>query len=141
MSLYEIVDKLLKIAERQPNINYVGEGDIMDINGFPDTKYSLFYITQTRHNLNEDTITYNLILYYVDRIFQDKSNTLSVQSNGIQVLHNIINIFNQENSDVQIEDNLTFNTFTHKFTDYCAGCWLDISITVNNDLGVCGYGF
>jgi hypothetical protein len=129
----------MKIAKQQPNINYVGEGDIFSLNSLPDIDYSVFFVTQTNHSLGEDTITYNLVLYYIDRLLQDKSNELEVQSSAILMLNNIINIFNQLNPDAQINYDVDFNTFTHKFTDFCAGVFCNISITIDNEVGVCGY--
>jgi hypothetical protein len=50
MTLVEIVKILLDIAKQQPNINYVGEGDIYTLNSLPNIDYSVFYITQNAHN-------------------------------------------------------------------------------------------
>ena len=141
MTLKDIIHELEYIAKCQPNINYVGNGDIYVLNSLPDITYSVFFITQTNHSQSEDTITYNLVLYYIDRIFQDNSNALEVQSNAIIEIGNIINIFNENNPSCQIDYDIVYNTFYHKFQDYCAGVWANVKITTNNELGVCGYGF
>ena len=93
MTLYEIVNEFLNIAKQQPNINYTGEGDIYQLNSLPNIDYSVFYVTQTNHSQNENTVSYTLTLYYIDRLLQDASNRLQIQSQGILVLNNIINIF------------------------------------------------
>lgn len=139
MTLVDIVKEFENIASKQPNINHVGNGDIYTLNSLPNIDYSVFFVTQTNHQQSENTITYNLVLYYIDRLFQDNSNTLEVQSTAILMLGNIINIFNQLNPDAQIDYDVNYTTFTHKFNDYCAGAWADITITTDNELGICGY--
>lgn len=136
MTLYNIVEKLKNIAITKPNINYVGEGDIYDLNSLPNIDYGVFYITQSNHSQSQDTTTYNLTLYYIDRIFQDKSNTLNVQSTGIQVLTTIVNTF-EYSTEVVVNYDMDYTTFTHKFSDLCAGVYCNLSISVDNELGIC----
>lgn len=138
MTLYEIVNKLKDIAKKQPNINYVGEGDIYTLNSLPNIDYSVFFVTQTTHRQRENTLVYTLYLYYIDRLFTDECNTLDVQSNGIVALENIINtLYNGE--DITIDGEITYNTFTHRFADACAGVYATVNIVVDNNLGICSY--
>lgn len=139
MSLYEIVKSLQEIAKQQPNINYVGEGDIYILNTQPNIDYSVFFITQTNHSQYENTIEYKLTLFYVDRLMTDESNRLKIQSEGIMMLGNIINIFNQKYPDVEVEYNVNHTTFLQKFADSCAGVFADVTIIADNNIGVCGY--
>lgn len=139
MTLYEIVKSLQEIAQKQPNINYVGEGDIYILNSKTNIDYSVFFITQTNHAQYENTIEYNLTLFYVDRLMTDESNRLKIQSEGIMMLGNIINIFNQKYPDVEIEYTINHTTFLHKFADSCAGVFANVKIIADNNIGVCGY--
>lgn len=136
MTLIEIVKAFEKIAKKIPNINYIGEGDIFSLNSLPNIDYSVFFITQYEHQQMENTMVYNLVLYYIDRV---DDNTLAVQSNGILTLNNIINHFEQEYSDIEVDYDINYTTFTHKFTDDCAGVYCNVKITADADLGICGY--
>lgn len=138
MTLLKIVNDILEVGRRQPNINYVGNGDVYTLNSMSNVEYGVFYVTQSNHSISEDTVTYNLTLYYIDRVLNDKSNTLQVQSQGILVLNNIINQYNQI-ADVEIDYNINFTTFTHKFVDDCAGVFCNVKITTNNEIGICNY--
>lgn len=138
MTLKECINKFLKIAKKQPNINFVGEGDIYSLNSLPNLEYSVFFITQQQHNQSEDVISYNLILYYVDRLTETGDNTLDIQSNGIIMLSNIINTFINEN-DADISYDITYQTFTHKFSDACAGVYANVKIDVANNIGLCNF--
>ncbi len=139
MTLTEIVKTLLDIAKNQPNINYVGEGDIYNLNSTPNVDYSVVYITQGTHNLDKDTVTYSFYLYYIDRLTGNNDNTLNIQSTGIRMLGNIINIFNEVVDEAEIVYDIQFQPFTHRFADDCAGVYATIQIEVGNNIGLCGY--
>lgn len=138
MTLKEIVDGLLNIAKKQPNINYVYEGDVYELASVPNLVYSIFAITQSNHTQNENTITYNLNLFYFDRLFKDKSNLLDVQSKAIVQLGNIINRFLNE-YDVEVGYTINYTTFQHKIGEVCGGAYCTLSIVCNNNIGLCNY--
>ena len=139
MTLIDIVNEFLDIAKKQPNINYVNEGDISDLNKLPNIDYGVFYITQTNHTQSEQMINYNLTLFYVDRIVKDGSNKLAIQSNGIITIGNIINLFSLKNPDVEIDYDIEYTTFLHRFTDECSGVFANVRIITDNNVGICGY--
>lgn len=67
MTQFELISRLLGSAAEEPNINYYGYGDIYKLNSIPNIDYNVFYITPNTFNMDEDTITYSLNLYYVAR--------------------------------------------------------------------------
>lgn len=141
MTLYEVVDSFLNIAKNVPNINYVGQGDIYSLNTLPNVEYGVFFITQTNHQMSENTITYNLTLFYVDRLKADGSNKLQIQSQGISTLGNIINLFSLHNDEVDIEYDIQYTTFLQRFTDECSGVFCNVSVTTDNNVGLCGFEY
>jgi hypothetical protein len=141
MTLYEVVDSFLNIAKNVPNINYVGQGDIYSLNTLPNVEYGVFFITQTSRQMSENTITYNLTLFYVDRLKADGSNKLQIQSQGISTLGNIINLFSLHNDEVDIEYDIQYTTFLQRFADECSGVFCNVSITTDNNVGLCGFEY
>lgn len=137
MTLYDIVTTLINIAKKQPNINYTGEGDIYTLNSLPNIDYSVFYVTQSNHTQREDTINYNLTLFYIDRVNSNGNNVLQIQSTGMLALNNIINNFNNL-YDVEVGD-IDYTTFVHRFQDDCAGIYANVTITADAELGLCGF--
>lgn len=135
MTLQEIITYILNIAKKQHNIKTVGEGDIYSLNSLPNIDYGVFYITQSNHTISADTTTYNLVLYYVDRLLNDDTNRLQIHSQGILEINHILNIIDDE-LDVDIDD-VNITTFTHKFTDNCAGVFANVTITTKNEIGRC----
>ena len=138
MTLFELINKLKDIAINKPNINFVGDGDVYVLNSLPDINYSVFFITQNDHSIYQDTITYNLNLFYIDRISDSEDNTLNIQSDGMLQLTNIINtlLFYE---DVDVEGEITFVPFIQRFADNCSGVYCNVRFTVDNNLGTCSY--
>lgn len=139
MTLYELINALLATAKKVPNINYVGTGDIYELNNKPNIDYGVFYITQTNHTQGENTIDYTLTLFYVDRVMNDGSNKLAIQSNGITTIGNIINLFLNTYDDVTVNYDIQYTTFLHRFADECSGVFANVTFTTDNNIGICGY--
>lgn len=138
MTLFEIINKLKDIAIRKPNINYAGDGDVYTLNSLTDINYSVFFVTQNDHLIDSDTITYNLNLFYIDRISDSEDNTLNIQSDGMLQLTNIINslVFSE---DVDVEGDITFVPFIQRFADNCSGVYCTVRFVCDNNLGTCSY--
>lgn len=138
MTLFEIINKLKDIAISKPNINYVGDGDVYTLNSLPNIDYSVFFITQNDHSIYQDTITYNLNLFYIDRISDSEDNVLNIQSDGMLQLMNVINtlVFSE---DVDVDGDITFVPFIQRFADNCSGVYCTVRFVVENNLGTCSY--
>ena len=138
MTLFEIINKLKSIAINKPNINWVGDGDVYTLNSLPNIDYSVFFITQNEHSIYQDTLTYSLNLFYIDRISDSEDNTLNIQSDGMLQLTNIINtlVFSE---DVDVDGEISFTPFIQRFADNCSGVYCNVRFTVENNLGVCNY--
>lgn len=133
MTLLQLVDKLQTIGLSQPNVRTAGEGNIYDfLNNNPSVKYGVFFITQNSHIEYEDNERYGLTLFYVDRLEDDmESNRLRIQSHGKQVLSNILTMF-CNSFDIDFPE-ATYTSFTQKFVDECAGCYVNILIEIYKD--------
>ena len=138
MTLFEIINKLKDIAISKPNINFVGDGDVYTLNSLPNIDYSVFFITQNDHSIYQDTITYSLNLFYIDRISDSEDNVLNIQSDGMLQLTNVINtlVFSE---DVDVEGEITFTPFIQRFADNCSGVYCTVRFIVDNNLGSCSY--
>ena len=138
MTLFEIINKLKDIAINKPNINFVGDGDVYTLNSLPNIDYSVFFITQNDHSIYQDTITYSLNLFYIDRISDSEDNVLNIQSDGMLQLTNIINtlVFSE---DVDVDGEISFTPFIQRFADQCAGVYCTVRFIVDNNLGTCNY--
>lgn len=133
MTLLEIVNLFNTVATRQPNINFVLlTGDVFDLNTNNATqRFGAFCIQQGTHYREGDFMNFNLQLFYVDRLTNDRTNRLYVESTAINVLNNIITTVAELNEGrLSIEGNANFTSFTQRFEAECAGAYAEVLIKV-----------
>lgn len=135
MTLLELINIVKNIAIQQPNIRTSEEGSIYEIlNGNPSVKYNAFVITQGTHRQDSQFNYFNFNLFCVDRLTDDlESNRTQAQSMAIEMLSNVINTLN-EVYDIEVENGLSFTTFTEKFKDECAGAYLQVTLIAEKTL-------
>lgn len=132
MTLKDIIKNLQDIALTQPDVRAVSDGDVYEaLNGNPSLKYSIFHVTQTNHSTDDGWDNYGLSLFLIDRLMDDSSNRLDIQSRAKETLKNIIYTFCQ-NFDAE-HTSINFTPFTQKFKDNTAGVWCNVNISVMSD--------
>lgn len=138
MTLYELIYTIKHIALKQPNVRTFGEGNIYDIlNANPSVEYDAVILTQGTHTQDNKFNYFNFNLFYVSRLVDNmENNRLQAQSIGVEVLSNIVQFLNDA-YDIELNGNISFNTFTEKFTDECAGVYAKITLVVGKEL-YCG---
>lgn len=134
MNLFATIDNIKDIGLSQPNVRTAVEGDIYSVmNTTKELKYGVFVITQGQHRSDDSFNYFSFNFFYVDRLVDDlESNRLQIQSIGIQQLDNIIKTFSDE-YDVELNADITYNTFTQKFADECAGVYCNLTLEVPKD--------
>lgn len=138
MTLLETINIINYAAEKQPNINnIIRTGDVFDLNtDNAEQLFSAFCLTQRPHNFDNNFVTYNFTIYYVDRLTTDKSNKLTVQTTGCEILMNIMNYLNDNFQDI-LSNIGQLTTFTQKFAEETAGAFVDFSIVTTRE-SLCG---
>ena len=136
MTLVDVIKTIEYVASRQPSVNMIVENDVFRINGKPDCRYGIFAWTQGQHNANIDSsfINYTFTFFYVDRLKNDLSNQVEIQSVGIETLNNIIRALDEY--DITSETSFTFQVFNQRFADECAGVFCNVTFSVPVD-GIC----
>lgn len=131
MTLKEIIDALNEISIEQPSIReYIKSGNIYDLNSERSAKFGVFCCTNATHEYSVENalMNFTFYLYYVDRLSSDESNKTEIQSTGISTINNIIRTF-VEDYDVDVS-NISYETFTERFSEMCAGVWGTVTISV-----------
>lgn len=127
---YKVVNDFLSIAKQNPFIKGVEYGNIYEQHNSGNIEYNTFTLTQGENSSQtENEITYNFIAFVTDRLLEDKSNLLYVQSACKTILDNILIAFKEQHSGWSI-DTETFSFWEEKFNDYCAGCFVNFSVTM-----------
>ena len=107
MNLAQVVQYIKNIALEHPLVKSFYEGDPTVYLNSKEIKYGAFILTQTAYNnvVKEQGIKkYTFDCVYADRLTEDGSNRLVVQTDGINVIHEIFNYIkgNSETSNVDI---------------------------------------
>lgn len=127
--LKKLIYSLIQIASWQPNVWTIYLNDVFKLNNHPDVDYAAFCITQDTHqsvSSDENFMTFNLVLYYVDRLTESKDNDLDAQSAAIDTLRNVLKMLEDEQDCIVTSANYT--TFNQRFKDECTGAFVRASI-------------
>lgn len=126
MTLLETIKAIEIVAGKQPSVNSIVRDNVFLLNEHPDVKYGVFAWTQGQHSesMDSDWRTYRFTMFYVDRLTQDKSNSVECQSVGMDTLGNILREL-AEQFDIQ---EWSIDPFTQRFADECAGCYATITL-------------
>lgn len=128
MTLAQLISTMELVASKQPSINMIVQNDVYRINAAPDLKYGIFAWTQGQHTGDiNGMVSYRFTLFYVDRLKEDKSNQIEIQSVGCETIANILRLL--DDYDIEVSD-YTIQTFNQRFTDECAGIFCQVSLSV-----------
>lgn len=130
MTLMQVIKAFEVIASHQPSVNMIVQNDIFRLNACSDARYGVFGWTQGQHTsaVDGDMMTYAFTFFYVDRLTNDKSNQIEVQSVGIQTLDNIVKAM--DGRGLYVDGSVTFRTFNQRFLDECAGAFCNVTVSV-----------
>lgn len=136
MNVTGIINKIKEVALSQKTVNSVYDGDVYENWNSAEVKYASVNIG-IQNITNENGLTsYDIVLYYGDRLLQDKKNVNSIFTDGTNTIQSIINILNTIDM-IDIQGPVTFTLFEQKFMDYLAGVYCTVSITTDSVLGNC----
>lgn len=133
MTLYDTISLIEQIALQQPNVRTAKEGNVFDhLNANPSVEYAAVILTQGQHQQDEQFNHFRFSIFYVDRLLSDlDSNRIQIQSTGKEVLNNIIRTLTAK-FDAECDD-ITYQPFTQRFADECAGVFASVVIDVPVD--------
>jgi hypothetical protein len=130
MTLQQVIKAIEVVASQQPSVNMIVQNDIFRLNSKSDAKYGVFGWTQGQHSASADSswFTYSFTFFFVDRLKNDMSNQIEVQSVGIQTLDNILRKLDE--LGFYINSSYSFQPFNQRFLDECAGVFCNVSLQV-----------
>ncbi len=128
MNYFELVTNILNTARKHKYIQEVYYGDIYEFENLPNRKYSNFVLTIQNNTTDSDLTTYTFNAFVTDRLTDDRSNLLEVQSLSKTILEQIL----AECFDSL--DSTSYTFWTEKFNDLCAGCYVTFSVTLPKEI-------
>lgn len=134
MTLKQLLKEIGELAINEKLVNFAASaGSIGEINPVPINYYPLLFITPSgSHQVNENTVTYQITLTYVDRLLEDSSNDIDIYSNSIEELQNIINGIKHIPDVVGVDEIYEIRNFTdtEALNDRVSGSYCTIKIMV-----------
>lgn len=136
MNQIELINKIKDIAIQMNTCNSVFDGSVYDNWNTGEIKYGSINIGIESITCNEQLCTYNIILYYGDRLLQDKSNSNAIITDGLNTLQSIVNVLNNM-SDIDINEPIVYTPFEQTFSDFLAGVYCRVNILTPSEIGLC----
>lgn len=132
MNYYNFIKTIKTVTSNNSLVNEFGEGDIYEHLNSGEHKYPCVFLTVQTVVPNNDMLTINGTLFYVDRMLTNAVNKNEIISNGITILSQI---FQKLLEDTVVMDRVSsFTPFDEKFADICAGVFASFSATIPNDI-------
>lgn len=137
MNLKNLLKAIGEMGKSQRLVNYSAAGTSLDqINGMEIRWYPLLFSSPTGiHMVYQNTTTFDITMYYVDRLLTDYSNDIDIFSSAIENLKNIINGIKDIPGVLEVEDGYEIRNFTNteKMNDSLAGAYAQVKIKVANE--------
>lgn len=125
MRLVQVIKLIEQVAAAQPSVHMIVRDNVLKLNSDPSARYGVFVWTQGQHgeSIDSDWRTWRFTFFYVDRLVRGGKNVTEIQSVGIDTLSNVIR---QLAETLEVSE-WTYDTFTQRFADECAGAWASVT--------------
>lgn len=136
MNIIELTNIIKDYAISLRACNSVTEGDVHVNLNSNEIQYGNVNIYVESVTNEEYQSVYTVILYYTDRLLQDKSNSSRIYTDGFYTLQSIINYLNKQDY-IDIDEEVNYTPFEEQFADYLAGLYTQVDIRTINNIGIC----
>lgn len=143
MNIVQLNNFIEKIVSCTETVKSFYTNSVYECWNTEEVKYGSISFCITKTQMRERTMTYDAIIYYGDRLLEDKSNRNAIWSDATQVIQSIIGTVNSVDGEISISYPYNLTLFEQKFADELAGAYAEISIEVEG-VGECGdllYGY
>ena len=143
MNIVQLNNFIEKIVSCTETVKSFYTNSVYECWNTEEVKYGSISFCITKTQMRERTMTYDAIIYYGDRLLEDKSNRNAIWSDATQVIQSIIGTVNSVDGEITISYPYNLTLFEQKFADELAGAYAEISIEVEG-VGECGdllYGY
>ena len=136
MNNIELLNRIKEVSLSQQTCNSTFDGNVYDNWNNGEVKYGSVNADIERISYNSNLCTYSVVLYYGDRLLQDKSNFNQIITDGVNTLQSVINLLNKDDY-IDIPDSVEYVPFEQKFCDYLAGVYCQFDLITDSAIGLC----
>jgi len=139
----KLIDKLEEFANRHPNINSFGFGNLVEFGKDVDNTaplYPVLFVVPQTINYNEGLTEYGLQIFLADRLNDDNDGSVSIVSEMSLISKDLLGIFKLNEDFMYLADfdfPITATPFLERFNDVVAGVSTTINFRVSDYLDVC----
>lgn len=134
MNYVQLIEHIKKIATSLSTVKSFSNGDVYTNWNASEIKYGAFNIGLKGANRTDNTIRYNVVFYYGDRLLQDNSNMNEIWVDGINTIQHVLN---NMSDDIAYTTPIEYVPFEQSFADHLAGVYARINLECTFDLGDC----
>ena len=132
--MVELIQHIKEVAASLPMVRSVCSEDVYLNWNSAEVKFASVNIAVETVTRNENNAEYAVVLYYADRLLQDKSNSEAIYTDSVNVLQTILNSLDE---DLEVTYPVQYVPFSQKFADYLAGAYCRVNIIAPFD--ICNY--
>lgn len=137
MTLKALLNSIAEYGLSKRLIQFSAAGTSLEaINPHTVKSYPMLFTSPTGPNeVNTDTTTYRLTLYWLDRLNTDNSNDIDIFSISIESLKDLIIGLNDIEGIISVDEEYEIRNFTEteRLNDRVAGAYTTIDIMVTNE--------
>ena len=137
MDKIQLNQYIKSIADQIPVVNSFYTDDVYEVWNGGEIRFGSLCFCITSSSISDNTTTWSGLLYYGDRLLEDKSNRDAVQSDSINVINAIMNAISMDEDIVSINYPTQVELFEQQFADYLAGGYATIQIETENSISKC----
>lgn len=140
MNLIEVTNKIKTYAGGQFSNPTVMVGSVYENMNTKELKYPCINIDNVNVIKSNYEMIYSFYIYYADRLSEDGSNTLQIQSEATTSLQLILHkIYDSGVGRMTLDElySVVITPYTMKFADLCAGAWLQVNVHVPDGIDYC----
>ena len=139
----KLIDKLEEFANRHPNINSFGFGNLVEFGKDVDNTtplYPLLFVVPQSVLYNEGLTTYGLQIFLADKLNDDNEGAVSIVSEMSLISKDLLATFKLNPDFMYLADfdfPITSAPFLERFNDVLAGVSSNINFNVSDYLDIC----
>lgn len=134
MGMVELINHIKEVAASLSMVQSVYSEDVYINWNSKEVKFASVNVAVETITRNETNAEYAVVLYYADRLLQDRSNSEAVYNDAVNVLQTILTNLNE---DLEVVYPVQYTPFSQKFADYLAGAYCRVNIQAPFD--ICSY--
>lgn len=141
MNKVELNKYIESICKQIPIVHSFYTDDVYEVWATDDIQYGSVSFVITNSSISDNVTNWTGMIYYADRLLEDKSNRDSVQTDANNAINAIMNAISMDDDIITINYPTEVTFFEQRFVDLLAGGYASIQIGTDNSISKCGYGF